>query len=246
LSSTHAHERMINGEVDEKPSEKSALTSKPPQHQPDHSDVDEGLILTPPRPLAFLDAAGPPREPRRGADQVGPGLQGGTALGLRVLQVVDGADVAVDERGVREGPRMLGRLEFGRGGREDEEVDVLGHAQLRAGVPARPIQDEDELLVGPGPRLAREGLRADAEGVDADRRPEGPERAPGRRVDVAGDVAPLMAVSDRGDRALPVERPGLLEDGPEPDPVLVHRPQLDRRRREGRLHLAQERPQLFF
>jgi len=50
---------------------------------------------------------------RRGADEIGSSLQGHTALGLGIFQVIYGGEVAVDEHGVGERPQMLGRLELG-------------------------------------------------------------------------------------------------------------------------------------
>ena len=51
---------------------------------------------------------------------------------------------------------MLGRLEFWGVRRQEEEVDVLGDAQLNTGVPTGAIQDEDDLLGGSGADLARD------------------------------------------------------------------------------------------
>jgi len=65
-------------------------------------------------------------------NEVGSCLQGSTTGELRVLQVVDGLEVAIDERGVRELPQVLGRLEFGREGGEEEQVDVVGHPEAHA------------------------------------------------------------------------------------------------------------------
>jgi hypothetical protein len=43
-------------------------------------------------------------------------MQGNTALGLGVLKLLNGGEVAVDEAGVRERPQMFGWLKFGRVG----------------------------------------------------------------------------------------------------------------------------------
>ncbi len=68
------------------------------------------------------------------------------AVGLHVLQFVDGGEVAVDERGVGERPQMFGGLQLRRVGRQEEQVDVLGHTQPHAGMPARTVEDEHNLL----------------------------------------------------------------------------------------------------
>jgi len=49
-------------------------------------------------------------EPCRGANQVGTGLQGNTALCLGIFKIVDRGEMAVGKRGVGECPEMLGRL----------------------------------------------------------------------------------------------------------------------------------------
>ena len=41
---------------------------------------------------------------------------------------------------------MLGRLEFGRIRRQEEQVDMVGHTQALGAVPARAIQHEHDLL----------------------------------------------------------------------------------------------------
>ena len=67
-------------------------------------------------------------EQRGGADEIRVSLQRRAAGGLSVLQLVDGGEVAIGERGVGERPQMLCRLEFWRVRREEQEVDVVGHA----------------------------------------------------------------------------------------------------------------------
>jgi len=45
--------------------------------------------------------------------------------------------MAAHQRGVGERPEVLGRLELGRGGREEPQVPVLGHLQERSHVGIR-------------------------------------------------------------------------------------------------------------
>ena len=70
----------------------------------------DGVILTHSGPLSFSNALWPPMEPCRGANQVGTGLQGNTALCLGIFKIVDRGEMAVGKRGVGECPEMLGRL----------------------------------------------------------------------------------------------------------------------------------------
>jgi len=80
------------------------------------------------------------------ADEIRASLQRQAAGGLSVLQVVDGGEVAIGEHRVGERPQMLGGLEFGRVRREEQEVDVVGHAQALGAVPAGTIQDQHNLF----------------------------------------------------------------------------------------------------
>jgi hypothetical protein len=72
------------------------------------------MISISPWPLSFLQALRPPVEDRSGADEVGPGLQRHTTLGLDILQLFNGDEMAIDEHGIGQRPQMLSRLEFWR------------------------------------------------------------------------------------------------------------------------------------
>ena len=69
------------------------------------------------------------------------------------------AKMTVDERRIGELPEVLAGLQFRRVGRQEEEMDVLGHPDVVAVVPARLVEHEHDLLGGAGgPRRARPGL----------------------------------------------------------------------------------------
>src|SRR5262249_16158878 len=70
----------------------------------------------------------------------------------------------------------------------------------------------------------------------------GPARG---RMDEADQVAPGVAMLHRGSRALAIETPDFVQDGFEADPMLIDRPQVDLRLREGRGHAPQQRPYIF-
>ena len=104
------------------------------------------MIPISPRYLSFSEALRPPVEERGGADEITPGLERHTAGGLGVLEVLNGGEMAVDQDGVGEGPQMLGGLEFRRIRRQEEQVDVVRHAQALRAVPSSTVQDEHNLL----------------------------------------------------------------------------------------------------
>jgi hypothetical protein len=57
-------------------------------------------------------------------------------------------------------------------------------------------------------------------------------------MDQADEIAPLVAVWDRSQRTPPIDTPRLVQDGLEPNAMLVDRSQLDGGVREGPGHLA--------
>lgn len=57
-----------------------------------------------------MNALGPPMEASGRANALRLGLQGGAAGKLGVFQVLDGGEMLVDQRGVRQWPEVFGRL----------------------------------------------------------------------------------------------------------------------------------------
>ena len=64
-------------------------------------------------------------------------------------------------------------------------------------------------------------------------------------MDKTDQVAPVIAVLNRGDGTLAVKAPDLLQDGLEPDAVLIHGPQFYLRLREGGRYGLDEWADLF-
>ena len=197
------------------------------------------------RPLPFSTALWPPREPRRGPNQVGTGLQGDTALGLSVLQVLDTGEMAVRQGGVGQRPEMLGGLQLRRIRRQEQQVDMVGDAQLAAGMPPGAIQDEHDLLVWAGADLARELGQFHFEERNGDTRRQMKAGAPRGGMHKTDEIPPIVAVLDRSRWAHAVETPHLLEDRFQPDAVLIDRPELDARLGGRGRDRLDDRPQLF-
>ena len=157
------------------------------------------------------------------------GLQGDAALGLRVFELVDRGEMPMGERGVGEGPPVLSRLPLGGIRRQAQQMDLLGHAQLGAGMPAGAVEDQHDLLLRPGANLAGEGGQLGREAGDAEGGGQGEARAARRRLDEADDVAPRVTVRHGRAGALPVAAPDLVQDRLQPDAVFVGGPELDAR-----------------
>ncbi len=79
---------------------------------------------------------------------------------------------------------------------------MVRHPQFEAGMPSRPIEHQDDLLLRTGSRLAREFGEFDFKHRNADRRGQMKEGAPRGRMDKAHQIAPGEAVLDDGGRTL--------------------------------------------
>lgn len=198
------------------------------------------------RALSFLNALRPPVEPGGGADEVATALEGDATPGLRLFQLVEIGEVAVDEDGVGEWPEMFGGLKLGGIRRQEEQVDVVGHAQFDARVPASAIQHQHDLLVGSGPRLLGESSELDLEDLDTHIRGEVEKGATRGGMDEADEVAPGEAVLYDGvESRTATRRPDAPEQRFEANSMLVGGPELDPGMGKRGGHLAQEWPYLF-
>ena len=73
------------------------------------------------------------------ADHLRLVLKQHTALDLCCFQVVEGAEGAIGNAFIGQRPQALAGLEFGGIGRQEEEMDALGHHELFACMPPRSI-----------------------------------------------------------------------------------------------------------
>lgn len=180
-----------------------------------------------------------------GADQIAAALERHAARRLRVFEVLDGSEVAIDQHRIGQGPQMLGRIELGGIGWQEEQMDVVGDAQPGAAMPARAVQDEHDLLGGAGADRASKGRQLDLEQRNGDGRGEMEHGAPRGGMHEPDQVAPVEAVLNGGGGALPVEAPDFVQDGLQADAVLIDAPQLEGGLREGSRYLSQQGPEVF-
>ena len=145
-------------------------------------------------------------------DLVAAALQADTACHLDIVQLLEVAEMAVDQWRVGERPQVFRRLHFRRVGRQKGQVNVVRNLQAPAGMPPRTVEDQYEFTVGSSPGLCGEGGQFDGERLGVDRGGGLPERAPGLGMDEADEVAPLVAGLHRNDRALSGQRPDLAQD----------------------------------
>ncbi|HEX8982902.1 MAG TPA: hypothetical protein VF792_09050, partial [Ktedonobacterales bacterium] len=89
--------------------------------------------------------AGPPMEQGSRANALRLLLQGVAVRKLDLVEFLDRGEMAIDQAGVGQRPEMLSRLQFWGIRRQEEPVDVVGHTQLHAGMPARAIEHQHNL-----------------------------------------------------------------------------------------------------
>ncbi len=82
----------------------------------------------------------------KGTDDFWLVLQHDTALDLGSLEIVELAERLVGDALIGEWPQALTRLQFGRIGRQKEQMDAFGHHKLFAGMPACLIENQQDPL----------------------------------------------------------------------------------------------------
>jgi hypothetical protein len=90
-------------------------------------------MLGSPSPLSLAQTLRPPMEQGGGADEIRTGLQRHTAGSLGVFQLVDGGEMALEERRIGERPQMFSGLQFGRIRRQKEQVGAIRFPETAGG-----------------------------------------------------------------------------------------------------------------
>ena len=94
-------------------------------------------------------------------------------------------------------------------------------------MPSCAIELEDDPLLFAGARRFGEVQKNCFEQLLAHRIRDVPNRCARGRLNKAPDVEPFVAVMAERGRPLPLGRPNASQDGLQPDPMLIHRPDLD-------------------
>jgi hypothetical protein len=89
-----------------------------------------------------------------------------------------------------------------RVGRQGEEVHARRHLQPSAGMPARAVDDQDDVLVGTSADSSGELIESELEEIGVDAWEQQPLDSPGRRLNEPVDVQPLVATAVDGDGTL--------------------------------------------
>jgi hypothetical protein len=159
-----------------------------------------------------------------GFDPVADGLQSAAAFDQHRLQVVQIGEGAVGHRLIDQAPEPLSRLQLGRVGREEGQVEPLRQHQVRADMPAGLIDDEDGSMGGVDSFIMGEGGQRQGKGFGRDPRQQTPPTLAGAGADKAIDMQPCVVPGDGCGRPLPLARPYPPNDGEQTQPVLILRP----------------------
>ena len=180
-----------------------------------------------------------------GVRSEGGGIELATALGDGGAEFVERGEMPIDDRLIHQGPEMLGRLEFGGIGWQEDEADPIGDGQAFGSMPAGVVEHEEDAAGAPCTGLAREGGEQFGKEGLGEAAAEIPDDLAAGRLHEGGDVQPLVAVMAEGDRPLTDRRPDPAADRLQAKAVLVLCPDLDRpigMRRLGRSDSGIEPP----
>ena len=182
--------------------------------------------------------------------EVGVRLEGGgielaTALGDGGAEFVERGEVPIDDRLVHQGPEVLGGLEFGRIGRQEDQADPVRNCEAFGSMPASVVEREDDAALASRAALTGEGGEQFGKEGLGEAAAEIPDRLAAGWLHEGSEVEPLVAVVAEGDRPLANGCPDPAADRLQAKAVLIFRPDLDRpvgMRRPGRSDSGIEPP----
>ncbi len=119
-------------------------------------------------------------------------------------------------------------LQFGRIGRQEEQMDAFGHHEFFAGMPARLIKDQQDPLRWACADGLGELCQRKREHIRPHGRQEQPLGLSGSRLHKTVEVERVLAMLDGHTWPGPLAGPDPAQDRFEPNAMLIGRPQLDR------------------
>jgi len=105
--------------------------------------------------------------------------QGLTALDLSVFQVIEGVKRLIRHAFIGQGPEPFAGLQFGRVGRQKDQMEAIGDDQLGTALPAGAIKHQNQLPGCTGPDGLGEVGQGEVHHLDVDRWQEQPLRPSG-------------------------------------------------------------------
>ena len=82
-----------------------------------------------------------------------------TALGKHLIEFIQRVEIFIDDGLVRQRPQAFGGLDLWRIRRQEHQFNALRNHQIRGDVPARAVEHQDDVLVGPPRRRTTPGAR---------------------------------------------------------------------------------------
>jgi len=166
-------------------------------------------------------------------------------LGKNLIEFLQGLEVFIDDRLVRQRPQAFGGLDLGRVRWQEHQFNALRNHQIPGDMPARAVEHQDDVLVGTGADLGGERRQERAEQGGVDAVGDEPHDLARGWSDEAVQIKPLVAVMAPGNGAAATRRPDLAQDRFQAEAVFIERPDLDRNRRFGTLKFADAGLKLF-
>ena len=117
-------------------------------------------------------------------------------------EMVEVAKVAIGHAFVDERPEAFGWLQLWRVGRQEHQVDPVGHLQVRRCVPSGFIEHQEDSLVGTGADYVGEVGEHDGHRTCRDAGADDVDRLSRLRLDEGVEVAPLVETGGRRDRPM--------------------------------------------
>lgn len=161
-----------------------------------------------------------------GADKLRHLGEGDTACAEHHIQLIERGEATIGQGFIGERPEPFRRLEFGGMGGERNQFNAGRDLDLATHMPARLIEDQEDVGVLPGSHLPGEVGQRGIEGSDIHPWQEQPVGPPGGGMEKGIDIEPLVAVPDDGQGATAFAGPDLAQDGFEAHPMFIGGPDL--------------------
>ena len=140
------------------------------------------------------------------------------------LQSIETGEGAVDHRFIDQWPEPFGRLQFGGGSRQEDQVDACRHGQVERDMPPGAIDDEHRAMLIVDRLVTGEGGQGQGHRLGASRGQQAPPTPAAAGTHEAVDVEPLVVALDPGERPLPLRCPDPPQDRQQSEAMLILRP----------------------